>query len=68
VGQEIEVRTHEARNNALQGYWVNGQFWEELFELNAYLALLYAAFVFRDVYGSRSPRGSSDAHRAPNSN
>ncbi len=61
VGQGIEIWTHEARNDALQGYWVNGQFWEELFELNAYLALLFAAFVFSDVYGSSGPRNTAGA-------
>jgi membrane associated rhomboid family serine protease len=61
VGQGIEVWTNEARHDALQGYWGNGQFWEELFELNAYLALLYAAFVFSDVYGSSGPPGTARA-------
>jgi len=59
LGQGIEVWTHEARNDALQGYWVNGQFWEELFELNAYLALLFAAFVFSDVYRSSNQRNTA---------
>ena len=61
VGQEIEDWTHEARNDAVNEYWANGQFWEELFELNAYLVLLFAAFVFSDVYGSSGPRNTAGA-------
>jgi len=64
AGQGIEVWTHEARNDALQGYWVNGQFWEELFELNAYLALLFAAYIFSEVYASSGPRGTAGSQKS----
>ncbi len=61
MGQGIEVWTNGAHNGALRETWVSGQFWEEWFELNAYLALLFAAFVFSDVYGRSGPRDTTAA-------
>ena len=69
AGQWIEVWTNEARYEPLRGSWVSGQFWEEMFELSAYLVLLFAAYAFSDVYANSGPRGSAGApNRAVDSN
>ncbi len=51
TAEKIELWVHA---RALPGSWTNGQFWEELVELNAYLALLYAAYIFAEIYRSRT--------------
>lgn len=58
VGEMIEVATHATRKDALLGYWANGEFWEELLELNAYLVLLFGAYVFAEIFGLRTKQDS----------
>lgn len=58
VGELVELATHATRKDASQGYWANGQFWEELLELNAYLVLLFGAYVFGEVFGLRTKQDS----------
>ena len=60
TAEKIEVRVHATRLNDLPGYWANGQFWEELFELNAYIVLLFAAYIFAEIY-----RSSTDSESGP---
>jgi hypothetical protein len=56
----IELRAHATRHDDLPGYWANGQFWEELVELNAYIVLLFAAYIFAEIY-----RSSTDSESGP---
>ena len=58
TGELIEVVTHNTRKDASFGYWGNGQFWEELFELDAYLVLLFGAYVFAEIFGLRTKQES----------
>lgn len=52
MAEKIEFRAHATRLDDLPGYWANGQFWEELVELNAYIVLLFAAYIFAEIYRS----------------
>lgn len=50
LGEVVAVMTHDTRKDDLHGFWQAGQFWEELLELDAYIVLLYAAYVFGDAF------------------
>ncbi len=50
LGEVVAVMTHDTRTDDLHGFWQAGQFWEELLELDAYIVLLYAAYVFGDAF------------------
>ncbi|GBE44635.1 MAG TPA: hypothetical protein ENH05_09880 [Rhizobiales bacterium] len=70
VSQLIEEWTDVTRLDDRYAYWASGQFWEEIFELNAYLVFLYTAYLLK-IAGrrSRAARASADAMRhAPRSN
>ena len=60
TAEKIELRAHATRHDDLPGYWANGQFWEELVELNAYIVLLFAAYIFAEIY-----RSSTDSESGP---
>ena len=60
TAEKIELRAHATRLDDLPGYWANGQFWEELVELNAYIVLLFAAYIFAEIY-----RSSTDSLSGP---
>lgn len=49
LGELVELLTHATRKDDLHGYWVTGQLWEEMLELDAYLVLAYAAYMFGDI-------------------
>ncbi len=56
AGEKVELVTHETRQDDLPGYWANGQFWEEFLELNAYITVLYAAYIFAEIYRNGGKR------------
>lgn len=55
LGEYVDSITNASRKDGLQGYWANGAFWEELLEFTAYIALMYAAAIFGDIYRPDAP-------------
>ncbi len=59
AGEQIEVMTHATRKDGVLGFWGSGQFWEELLEFNAYVVLLFGAYVFGEIFGLRTRQEST---------
>ena len=49
LGEGVEELTHATRKDDLHGFWADGQFWEEMLELDAYLVLAFAAIMFGKI-------------------
>lgn len=58
LGEGVEVITHATRKDDLHGFWVSGQLWEEILELDAYVMLAYAALIFGDIIRSPDSNGA----------
>lgn len=58
LGEGVEVITHATRKDDLHGFWVSGQLWEEILELDAYVMLAYAALIFGDIIRSPETNGA----------
>lgn len=66
MGEVVEAVAHLTRKDDLPGYWAGGPFFEELLELNAYIALFFAACVFRSIFPSgETAAGCHSGENAP---